>query len=455
MADAIRFPVWRQAILASYWFGINFLWGAFLGVIIPFLLVPEHPGAGNPSLVPADQKNTWLGVLETVGVVIAFVVQPAAGAWSDRLRTRWGRRRPLIAVGAAGAALSLVLIANAQLFLMLMLGYCLLQFCMNVSQGGYQGLLPDVVPGEQRGEASGFLGVASLAGTVVGFGAAVIPGRIYCYVTAAVIAITALIVVSTTREKALPPVARSSGTAKTGWWSGLRGYLAEFKRYPDFCWVVAARFLTFTGLACIQRFAANYVRDAYFPDEQHHSYSYTVFGVHLTSAQLATTALLGTVIGFGLLATFPAVKISNRVGRRRVLVAAGVSGALGSALFFFASSLPMVLVSGIPIGIAYGMLVSVDWAYMADLAPRSRAGKFLGFSNIAATGAQAFAPALLGPIIDVADRGGGTTGYRFLFATSVVFFVIGAAVLSKVRAHRIVEADEEIGAPLIAEPVGA
>jgi len=46
--------------------------------------------------------------------------------------------------------------------------YCLLQFCMNVGQAGYQGLMPDRVGSEQRGSASGWLGVATLSGQVAG-----------------------------------------------------------------------------------------------------------------------------------------------------------------------------------------------------------------------------------------------------------------------------------------------
>jgi len=135
----------RQLLLAVFWFGISFVWGALLAVTLPFLLVPEHPGPGNPSLVSPAAKNTALAVLESGGLLVAIVVQPAAGALSDRLRTRWGRRRPMIAVGATGAVACLLLVAGAPAFLFLVAAYCALQFCMNIAQGAYQGLLPDTV----------------------------------------------------------------------------------------------------------------------------------------------------------------------------------------------------------------------------------------------------------------------------------------------------------------------
>jgi len=439
-------------LIASYWFGINFLWGSFLGVVLPFLLVPEHPGAGNPSLVPAADKNTALAILETAGLVLAFFVQPAAGAWSDRLRTRWGRRRPLIAVGTATAVVSLILVNLAQVFWLLLIGYCALQMFMNIAQGGYQGLLPDIVPGADRGEASGFLGLASLAGQVAGYISALfLAPHPQVFVTAAVLGFCGALVVWRVKED--PRLGEVVGAAAEGSPGDLtemkkrdtlRGYLREFTRYPDFCWVVASRFLTYTGLACIQRFAANFLRDS-FRD-------YSVFGFRLSGAASAAAALFAIVIFFGLLATYPSVKLSDRIGRRPVIVASSLLGAFGSTMFFFAPSLTVVLMCAIPIGVSFGMLVSVDWAYMADLAPRARAGKFLGFSNIAATGAQAFAPLALGPIIDLINRDGGSTGYKALFATSAVFFVAGALVLSRVRVQRIPEADEDLAATVLPTP---
>jgi MFS family permease len=81
---------------------------------------------------------------------------------------------------------------------------------------------------------------------------------------------------------------------------------------------------------------------------------------------------------------------------------------------------------------------------MADLAPRHRAGKFLGFSNLATAGAQAAAPTVLGPVIDVVTRGTSNTGgYKVVFIVAAFFFIIGALVLSRARAERIVDVDDD------------
>ena len=445
MASPARISTRRQLTLALFWFGISFVWGALFEVTLPFILVPEHAGPGNPALVAASSKNTALSLLETGGLIIAMLVQPAAGALSDRFRSRFGRRRPLIAVGVAGAAASLLLVAVSPVFLFLVGAYCLLQFFMNVAQGAYQGLLPDTVPDEQRGRASGWLGVATLGGNVVGvIVAGPLPPRAACIVIAAVVLLTALITIAGVHEQpsldAAPPTAHESVRVRAG---RLREYFAEFARYPDFCWVVLSRFLIFTSLAGIKRFAAYYI------DDQYRGH-FTLFGWNVGSAQTATSVVLAVIILVGIATTYPAVRISDRVGRRRVLVVSAVCGAVSFFLMFLATSLTQVVLFAIPSALCFGGVVSVDWAFMADLAPRRRAGKFLGFSNLATAGAQAAAPTILGPVIDAvnahtAGAGGapGTGGYRVLFVTGAIFFIAGALVLRRVRLTRVPDSDAD------------
>jgi MFS family permease len=194
----------------------------------------------------------------------------------------------------------------------------------------------------------------------------------------------------------------------------------------------------------VQRFAAYYIEDTY------HGH-YQLFGLQLGSAQAATSAMLAVLIFCGLLVTYPAVRLSDRTGRRSILVAAGVSGAAGSLLLFTASSLTQVVVYAVFVALCFGAFVSVDWAFMADLAPPHRSGKFLGFSNLATAGAQAAAPALLAPVVDAVNRssaaaGGapGTGGYRVLFIASALFFLLGAAVLSRVRVTRPPDHEDDV-----------
>jgi len=366
-------------------------------------------------------------------------VQPAAGAFSDRFRSRFGRRRPLIAVGSVGAAGALLLIAVSPVFLVLVAVYCLLQFFMNIAHGAYQGLLPDTVAPDQRGRASGWLGAATLLGNVVGVVVvAPLSPRFSVVVVAAVVFATAAYTILGVPEQssaAAQRVPAAAGGTRASPLRRLRGYLSEFGQHPDFLWVVFSRFLIFTSLAGIQRFAA------YFIDDTFRGH-YTAFGIGLGSAQTATSVVLATLILVGIATTYPAVRLSDRIGRRAVIVAAACCGAVSFVLMFGATSLTQVVLFAIPAALCFGGVASVDWAFMADLAPAGRSGKFLGFSNLATAGSQAAAPTILGPVIDAVNRhtatasGPGTGGYKVLFATGAVFFLLCAAVLRRVNPRR-------------------
>ncbi len=115
-----------------------------------------------------DLPNTTLGILGFIGLLVAMVVQPIVGVFSDRARTRLGRRLPFIIGGAVLIAASLFLLAAAPVLWMLLLGVILIQFSSNVLQGPWQALIPDLVPEGQRGQASSLKAVMDILALVIG-----------------------------------------------------------------------------------------------------------------------------------------------------------------------------------------------------------------------------------------------------------------------------------------------
>src|SRR5258708_38702126 len=80
----------RHAGLSAFWFGSNFLWIPLTTVLIQNQI---------DSVVAKGSQNTAIGVALGVGGLLAMTVPPIVGAWSDRLDTRFVRRRPLIVAG--------------------------------------------------------------------------------------------------------------------------------------------------------------------------------------------------------------------------------------------------------------------------------------------------------------------------------------------------------------------
>lgn len=57
--------------------------------------------------------EAWLvGLAIAIAVVMDAITDPLIGTWSDRIRTRWGRRHPMLLVAAAPLATSFVLLFN-------------------------------------------------------------------------------------------------------------------------------------------------------------------------------------------------------------------------------------------------------------------------------------------------------------------------------------------------------
>jgi Na+/melibiose symporter-like transporter len=154
-ADRQRFGKLDYVKITVLGFGITAFWSSVGSVILPMRLL---------DLVPESEKSTYLGYITFIGLILAMVVQPIVGLVSDRSSLAWGRRRPFI---AAGVLLTLLFLPGIGLFgsiVALAVTYCLLQLSLNTAQGPYQGFIPDLVPENKRGQASGVKQLEMLGG---------------------------------------------------------------------------------------------------------------------------------------------------------------------------------------------------------------------------------------------------------------------------------------------------
>ncbi len=135
MRKRLTFP--QMLAINAYWVGLSFMWNALHPIVLPAVLL---------TFAPASQKNTYLGLLTFVGLIIAMFIQPLSGALSDGWPSRWGRRRPLILVGTLFDFVFLAILAWAGGLTWLVIGYIGLQFSSNIAHGPAQGLIPDLVP---------------------------------------------------------------------------------------------------------------------------------------------------------------------------------------------------------------------------------------------------------------------------------------------------------------------
>src|SRR6266850_3227143 len=112
-----------------------------------FLLLLALKAAGAPDLIT--------GLLSSTRSIEGAVIQPTIGAFSDRLWTPFGRRRPFMLVGIPLSALFFVAGAFVHDLLLLAAVIFLFSIFFNVAVDPYTALLADITPLQQRGWLSG------------------------------------------------------------------------------------------------------------------------------------------------------------------------------------------------------------------------------------------------------------------------------------------------------------
>ncbi len=375
-----------------------------------------------------DMPNTALGFLGFVGLLVAMAVQPIVGVFSDRARTKLGRRLPFIIGGAVLIAASLFLLVAAPTLWVLLLGVILIQFSSNILQGPWQALIPDLVPESQRGMASSLKGVMDIIALVVG---GLVAGKILSagierwgdsgvYFAAAVPTVVFFIFVIFTaiwaREKqdtgSLEPAAtKSIGEALKG------AFYVNFRENRVFGWWFANRMLFWGAFIAINTFLINYMVD--------------VVGMEQAEAQSfygnLKMILGGALIVLALLSGW----LSDRIGRKPVMLASGFVAFAGAVFLLLVRSELLISIAGGIVGMGIGAFIAVSWALATDIVPREEAARYLGIANIATCIGSGVARLLGGVLIDPINKalGSSSMGYLSLFILATLCFLASALVL--------------------------
>ncbi|MGF1429816.1 MFS transporter [Kitasatospora sp. LaBMicrA B282] len=384
----------------------------FLGFFTPIqILLPEQLAH-----VDADHKAVLLSWVTGVGALVAMLVNPLAGALSDRTTSRFGRRRPWILAGALLGAGGLLLTGAQRGPVAITAGWALSQTGLNVMLAGVTAPVADQVPLAQRAQVSGWTGISQSLGLVVGalLVTTVVTGIRSGYaLTAAAVVLLALPFVLLFPEplpRQAAAVARPPLRARTL----LAGYWVSPRRHPDFGWAFLTRFLINLGNAIGTLYLLYYLTDAVHypaPDQ----------GVLILTALYTLAALLTAI---------PAGVVSDRTGRRRapVVLSCLVMAAAAVLLALLHSWPATVAAALLLLGAGYGIYLAVDQALVTQVLPAAAdRAKDLGVINIANAGPQVLAPALAAPV--VAHLG----GYLGLYLVTALVTLLAAVLVGRIR----------------------
>ncbi len=399
-----------QIALAAPWFAYNAQWGALLPIVIP---------AEIAAFVP-HQKELALGLLMDAGALIALVVVPLAGAWSDRA----GDRRPFVAAGGvATAAVLLVLgLLGTRASPFAFVGAVLaLQLTTNVWAGPYAATIPDRVPQPRRGAASAWMMVMTVLGTVAGAavcGALVQRGAYgpaYGFI-AAVLVVTMLLVFTFVYSRPAPPPARRANA---------RPFFPSLREHRAFYMVLATRALVTMGIYSVYGFFLYFLHDI----------------VHVEHAVANGSLLLAAAALTGVPAALLAGRASDRAGPLRVVVASSTAMAVIAALFValvYHPSWIATVVLALFYGAASCAYQAVDWALAVHVLPaRIDAGKDMGIWHVSFVLPQMIAPGLTGVVLAACKPVSVALGYAIAFGLAALWFALGAALVARLRLRTV------------------
>jgi len=408
-----RLPIRQLLQLSVYWLGINSIMGG-LGVVVQKRI---------PVLVPAPWDGPALALQSVVTMLMAAAIQPTIGVLSDHTISRWGRRKPYIAIGASLDLLFLFGIGTSNTYVSLLAFLVAIQFSSNFAQGPFQGLIPDLVPQRQVAVASALVGIMQTGGFVLGtivitYGVTTNDYLVPLLFLGGIQLATAIGTLLWVKERRAATDRRGKSwiaIARSAWGT-------DILKEKSFLNLVLSRLMFIAGINMLLGFYVWFMERSLHMDASEEG-----LWIPVTS---------GTVALLTLVSTIPSARLSDRIGRKPVIYAACAIGALGMAVSAIAPSIGVFVLGVVAIGVASGTFLAVDWALMTDIIPKAASGRFMGISNIAVVAGGPFASVIGGGLIYVfggAVRSGD--GPRAAFAAAILLFVLAAFFLRRVDAR--------------------
>lgn len=446
------------------WFAITLRSQVLAGLVIP-LLVQEFVGEA--------QKGTYFGTIRLWGLMVALLAQALFGLLSDRSRFKWGRRRPFIFVSSifeSAIILGLAWVAGLQGlsgYGFLFAAYLLAMIFANAGHAATQGLIPDVVPQEKRGIASGLKMLLEIPLPMVMVGMVIAPMVSRGNLTGALIVtvvgmLVCMAITMLVREKQpentpeplnwkpflslvmmtvvftgiilglgeLVRIAMKSLSEASSLTLGAIGILAmvaavvagifaslsihldkSIRQNRNFIWFIIARLAALVAIFNITSFLLYFLQEKFKMS---------------SSEAIALAGQLPMVLGvvvilFGLVTGW----LADRFSRKLLTIVGALIGALGVAVMVLGPNIPLMFVAAGLIGLAYSLFNVASWALGTDIIPKDRAGEFLGLQNLAGAGAGAIGAYIGGTI---ADQSGyvlmmGMFGVMFLLSVTATLFI--------------------------------
>lgn len=428
----------------NFWQIWNMSFG-FLGIQFGFAL--QNANASRIlQIFGADvHQLSWFWL---VAPITGMIVQPLIGHASDNTWTRLGRRRPYFLVGAVLAALGLIALPNANLFVAIMpavfvgAGFLMIMDAsFNIAMEPFRALVADKLPSAQRtlgfSVQTALIGIGAVIGSWLPYVLAEwlnfssttvnqgdIPGNVLWSFFIGALALISSVVWTVIKTKEYSPEeqakfeGRDASIEKSKEEKSYASIITDFKKMPQTMKQLGlVQFFSWFALFSMWVFAT--------PALATH-----VWGVPINDTSSQGFQDAGNWVGilFGIYNAVSAVfafalpAIAKKVGRKNTHAISLLCGGIGLISIFFIKDQYWLIAPMIGIGIAWASILAMPYAILAGALPIHKIGVYMGIFNFFIT-----LPQIVNGIF-------GGLMVKYLFGNQPIYSLVFAGVLLIVAA---------------------
>lgn len=409
-----QFRYWKIYLLGFGFFGISVLWPLYNAYVPIFL-----KDFALPSFI--------IGLIMTIDNFFAILMLPYIGTLSDQTRTKLGRRKPYILIGAPLGALFFALIPFCKdigsLGLMMFV-IILMNFSMALFRSPVIALMPDITPSEKRSQANGIINFMGGFGALLAYFAGkplYDANKAYPFLAGAVLMLIAnFLVLLFIKEPAEYRVKGERVKIAETIEKGSKELVENLKevfvsKEKSLMMMLLSIFFWFVGFNAIETFFTSYAK------------------FHLGISESTGALVLGVFSLSFMIFALPAGFIGAKLGRKKtirlglsIIVICLLAVILLSRLFTGTMLLNLLYVMFALSGTGWALVNVNSLPMVVDMTKVEKVGGYTGLYYFFSMAANIVAPPLAGAFIDF-------LGYRSLFAFSIVFLFASYMTMSSVK----------------------
>lgn len=352
-------------------------------------------------LFDITSSKTITGLILSGAGIFGMTIPILSGILSDKISTRWGRRKPLIISGWFLVIIILLVLPNIRSLIFIIPLTLFLYASFFSAMVPYFALMPDITPPDMRGLASGLMffvgGIGVLSYLLFGARAWDTCPEVSFSFAAISIAVSVIIMVLGTSEPAKIPDP-----------SPLKGFFREIKKEKNVLMFYTGMIFWWSGTWMVNSLFVISAQE--------------LFGASVDEAVLG---LFITTLAYVLFA-LPMGILGDRVGQKRLMTWGLTSYGLIFFLVTLISDIHTAYFFMAIAGIDFAVLLAVGYAFFLKLIPKNHAAGFIGIYMACQNGSLLLGPAIGGFLMD-------SFGAQLPFIGAGVLIFVGFFIFLRIK----------------------